>query len=584
MTETRTNRFNLPQWSTGEDEAGSWQDFTGAFADIEARGAIDRLTPGSALPSSGIVPAEYFQRTATVGPATLRSLYRGDSGGTLRAASSWIPETLRVRPADTVASTAEGLRVDHPDVTLPALTVTWDGKATVRGSLILGAASDTALGRLAVGGLDAVPAGVRARITAHGAERALELRAGNGSVTELLRAVDSAGSNVLSISGSGSLTSTQAAAFGATSPGAASLTGAPQPSGTQQAGILAYGLEAATSRAALQINRYGPGSSDPAAILSVLPSAITVGRTGAWTGATLTLGAPTVAVRADKLAWYPTVADMAEPNGAATAGMAAGIGLYSTIGTQLSNAGATSGSANNLFSYPSGAGSWTGQLMRAFQTEIGGSPESVEVMRLDGAGRLSLNAPWRGSGTRPAELRDARQPISHYTVKVWAQPGTYEAGPQVLGGGSAYTHTWPTMTNRSASATQLEVQCRLEAQYFRNTGNDTPIERQTMQMQWDISISGGAWTFITQNDGAVISTQEQGSLVSGSWSDSALTQDTWSLAVLDTIPAGATFRLRMRVQVATGSDVGDAIAPAYVRLRRADLYVREAIIQTYSSS
>lgn len=567
------------QWSSGSDSPARI-DFNEAFLAIEERTAIDRVTPGSALPSSGIVSAEYYQRTATVGPASLRSLYRGDSGGTLRALN-WVPETLRVRPADVVATTAEGLRVDHPDLTLPALTSTWDGAARIRSSLVLGASTDTALGRLAIGGLDAVPAGVRSRITGYGAERVLELRAGDGSVTELLRAVDSAGSNVLSISGAGSLTSTQAAAFGATTPGAASITGAPQPSGAQAAGILAHGLEAATDRAALQVNRYGPGSGDPAAILSVLPSAITIGRTGVWSGGVVTIGAPSVRAMTPHLAWYPTSGDMAEPIGYKGAGLHSTRGVYSTIGTLLDNSGVTSGAAATLHSWPSGASNWTGYLMRAYQIETAGS---TEVARLDGVGRLVTNAPWRGSGSRPVELRDSRQPISHYSPKVWAAPNTYEAGPQVLGGGSAFTYTWPVMTARSASATQLDVQCRLEAQYFRNTGSDTPIERQTMQMQWDISISGGAWTFITQNGGAVISTQEQGSLVSGSWADSALTQDTWSLVVLDTIPAGATFQLRFRVQVATGSDAADAIAPAYVRLRRADLHVREAIIQNYTAA
>lgn len=586
MTETRTARFELPQWSDKINDGPEMDDFNEAFLNLSTQAAMDRHTPTSALPSSGVLPAELFQRTATVGGATLRSLYRSDAGTTWRA-YNWVPETLRVRPADTTAATAEAFRVDHPDNTPPALATTWDGQASIRRSLTLGGSADTSLGRLTVGGLDAIPADTRARITGYGAERVLELRAGDGSVTELLRMVDSAGSSVLTVSGAGSLTSTQASAFGGTSPGAASITGAPQPTGAQITGILAHGLEAATGRAALQVNRYGPGSSDPAAVLAVLPSSITIGRTGAWVGGSITVGAPAITVMSPQLAWYPTVGEIGGGVGVATAGMAAGTGLYSTIGTQLSNAGVPAASANNLFSWPSSAANWTGQLFRAFQAEVvGGSTETTEVSRLDAVGRLLLNAPWRGSGSRPAELRDARQAIAHYCNRVWAQPGTYEAGPQVLGGGSPYVYTWPTMTIRSASAAQLEIQQRLEAQYFRNTGSDTPIERQTMQMQWDISINGGAWTYVTQNQTSndLTSVQEQGALVSGSYDDSALTQDSWTIPILTTLAAGSAFQLRFRVQVATGSNVSDSIAPAYVRLRRADLYVRESIIQSYSAT
>ncbi|MGH3986683.1 MAG: hypothetical protein ACRDTZ_05120, partial [Pseudonocardiaceae bacterium] len=309
MTETRTARFELPQWSDKINDGPEMGDFNEAFLNLSTQAAMDRHAPTSVLPSSGVLPAELFQRTATVEAVTLRSLYRSDAGTTWRA-YNWVPETLRVRPADTTAATAEAFRVDHPDNTPPALATTWDGQASIRRSLLLGGSADTSLGRLAVGGLDAIPASTRARITGYGAERVLELRAGDGSVTELLRMVDSAGSSVLTVSGAGSLTSTQASAFGGTSPGAASITGAPQPTGAQTAGILAHGLEAATTRAALQVNRYAPGSSDPAAVLAVLPSSITIGRTGAWVGGTITLGAPAITVMSPQLAWYPTAGDI----------------------------------------------------------------------------------------------------------------------------------------------------------------------------------------------------------------------------------------------------------------------------------
>jgi hypothetical protein len=567
MTETNTTRLGLRQWSSGSD-GPSRDEFNASLLNLEQRAAIDRGAAGSALPTSGMTTAEYYQRTLTVGSDNLRTLYRTDSGSTWRA-QNWIPEKLRLRPADATTATTEALRIDHPDVTLPGLTSSWDGQASIRSSLVLGASSDASLGRLAVGGLDAVPAGVRARVTAAGAERALELRAGDGSVTELLRAVDSAGSTVLTIS------STQAAAFGATSPGAASLTGAPQPSGAQQAGILAYGLEAATSRAALQINRYGPGSSDPAAIMSVLPSAITIGRTGAWAGGQITLGAPTVVIMSPSLRLYPTAGDIAEATGFHGAGMDATRGLYSTFGQELTNSGATSGAAQTLRSYPSSASTWTGYLLQATQTElVSGSPASTEVARLNGIGQLVTNAPWRGSGSRPAELRDTRQSIIHTCSKIWVHPGIYDGTPLLTGPNGSFLYTWPSMTVRSASGTQLDILCRVEALYLRNEPSPL-IARQTMQLRWEIQINGGSWTAISQgpDSGAV---QEQGTLVHQQYEVGALTQDHWHVILPSLIAAGSTFRLRWTAQVANQS--------ASAQLRRADLFVQESIINTYTPS
>lgn len=572
MTETRTARMNQPQWSSGSDSP-SRTDFNEAGLAVETRTAIDRLTPDSALPSSGIVNAEYFVRTATIGGTALRTLYRGDSGGTLRA-HNWVPETLRVRPADTVASTAEGLRVDHPDVTLPALTTTWDGKVTARHSLVLGAASDTSLGRLSVGGLDAVPAGVRARITAAGAERALELRAGDGSVTELLRAVDSAGSAVLTISGAGGLTSTQAAAFGGTSPGAASLTGAPQPTGAQTAGLLAHGLESATSRAALQVNRYAPGSSDPAAILSVLPSTITVGRLGAWSGGQLDLGAPTLRVVTPRMAWFPSEASISGTSGfnpfpglTGFAGFDSSVGLFTAVGTEFNNFGDPTKISCEVASYNSSAGTWAGDLLRMYQCElISGSPDAVVVGKMDAAGRLSTNAPWRGSGGKPTELRDARQNITHQCTKIWAAPGNLTAG-LFIGSGGSVLYTWPTMTVRSSSITQLEIELRLELLCFRSGG--ATVGRQVIQIRWDYQISGGSWNSLSPNP------QEGAPLNTSDFNTPGSLQDTWTGIVPITAAAGAPFRLRMTVDIGTGSDV---------RLRRGDFIAREAIIQSYNPS
>jgi hypothetical protein len=580
VTVTRTPRLGLDQWSSGVDSP-SRTGFNTDFANLEARVAVDQRTPAAALPSSGLVAAEYFQRTLDLGGgATAYSLYRTDAGATWRS-QSWVPERLLVRPPDTApAVTAEALRVEHTGVANgPGLSASWDGGMALRKQLILGGSADGTIGRLSVGGLDAVPAAVRARITPLGAERGLEIRAGDANVTELLRGVDSSGSTVLSVSGAGQLTSTQGAAFGGTTPSAAAgLTVAPQPSGAINTGLLAYGQESAPTRAALVVNRFQPGGSDVATVLSVAPNLITVGRTATdWTGE-LDEGASLIKVSTPRWGWFPNAASQSGTNPFAPfpgglvgfAGIDATNGLQSSIGTQFNNYGSPTRSAGTLASYQSGVSTWTGPLLSAYQAEIiSGSPSTALVAQISPFGQISANAPWLGSGSKPAVLRDVRQPIVHTCMKKWVEPGDYPNGQFIASNGS-FTYDWPTMTVRSASATQLEVEMRLELLFFKQNSGANP-DRQVAQVRWFYKIGGGSFTLADSNyqEGAATTNDSP-------WPQAPGLQNMWTVIVPVSAAAGTTFQ--MRTQVVLYPYASDA------RLRRADLKVRESIVQTYTAA
>lgn len=579
MTVTRTPRLGLEQWAAGVDSP-SRSGFNTDFLNLESRAAVDQRTPAATLPTTGLVPAEYFQRTLDLGSGnTAYGLYRTDVGSTWRS-QSWVPERLLVRPPDTAPGfTAEALRVEHTAVANgPSLSLSWEGAATLRKQLILGGSADPTIGRLSVGGLDAMPASVRARISTAGAERGLEIRAGaDGLTTELLRLLDASSSIVLTVSGSGQLTSTQGAAFGGISPGAASVTVAPQPAGAQVVGLLGYGQESAPTRAVLSVGRFQPGGSDVAPIFSVAPNLITVGRIATdWTGE-LDVGASLVKLVTGRLAWFPSAASQSGsspfnpfPGLTGFAGIDQTNGVSSTVGTQFNNYGDATRDAARFASYPSATATWTGDILRGYQSEIiSGSPDAVLVTRVNPFGQISANAPWLGSGGKPVQLRDARQGIVHQCKRIWVAPGDYSDG-QYIGSNGSFTYTWPTMTVRSSSITQLDVVMRMEALFFKQNSGANP-DRQVIQIRWYYQIGGGSF------NSADPDYQEAACLVADSnYPQAPGAQNTWTVAVPITAAAGTTFRMRMVVVLYSYA--------CDVRLRRADLSVRESIIQTYSPS
>lgn len=560
--------MGVEQWSSGDDSP-SRSGFNITLANIEARTAIDQRTPAAALPSTGLVPAEYFQRTLDLGGgSTAYSLYRTDPGSSWHA-QAWVPERLLVRPPDTApAVTAEAFRVEHTSVANgPGLSTSWDGGMALRKQLILGGSADGTIGRLSVGGLDAVPASVRARITPLGAERGLEIRAGDSNVTELFRGVDSSGNAVLTISGSGQLTSTQAAAFGGISPGLAPITVAPNATGSLATGLLAYGQSTAPTRPIIQANRYQPGGPDTNPIFTVLPSLVTVGRTGtAWTSGEVDIGAPVIKLAAPAVGWFP---DPTSIGGVASGGFDTTNGLTSILSALLSNSGNTAKHGAQITSYPGAGRTWSGDILQGLQTElISGNPDSALVAKITPFGQIQANALWRGTGTKPVQLRDVRQGIVHQCKKKWVNPGDYPNGLYIPVNGS-YTYTWPQMTVRSSTLTQLDVQMRMELLFFKNNSGASP-DRQVAQVRWYYKIGGGSYTLADSDF------QEGAAMVADSaWPQAPGVQCMWTTAIPVTAPAGSTFQIQMIVS--TYPYASDT------RLRRADLAVYERIIEVYNS-
>jgi len=226
--------------------------------------------------------------------------------------------------------------------------------------------------------------------------------------------------------------------------------------------------------------------------------------------------------------------------------------------------------ATTFSTYPSSTNTWTGDLSRWNQADIvSGSPDLVNVAKVDPAGRLQSNASWRGSGTRPVQLRDVRQGITHYCQRKWVDPGDYPNG-LFVGQNSSVTYTWPTMTVRSSTLTQLEAHMRLELLFFKLNSGATP-DRQVAQVRWFYSINGGS--FVSANtdyqEGAATT-------VDSAWPQAPGVQCMWTCIIPVSLSAGSTFRLRF--QVLLYPYASDA------RLRRADLFVRETIIESYTAS
>jgi hypothetical protein len=589
VTVTRTPRLGVEQWSSGSDSP-SRTGFNQDLLNLESKTAIDQRTPAAALPTAAttlpvggttpLVAAEFFQRTLDLGSgATAYALYRTDSGGTWHA-QAWVPERLLVRPPDTVpAVTAEALRVEHTGVSNgPGLSVSWDGAATLRKQLILGGSADGTVGRLSIGGLDSMPAAVRARITPVGSERGLEIKAGDVNVTELLRLIEFGGSTVLTVTGAGQMSSTQGAAFGGTPPAAsAALAASPNATGAINTGILGYGQETAPTRVIWQVNRFQPGSSDVNPIFSVAPNAIVIGRVSSdWTGE-LDLGAALTKLSTPRLAWFPTAASQSGstpfnpfPGMTGFVGIDATNGLSSTISALLNNYGDPTRDAARLYSYPSSTATWTGDIQRGYQAEIiSGAPDVALVSRIDPQGRSLANAPWRGSGGKPVQLRDLRQGVVHASKKIWVVPGDYPDGQFIASNGS-FTYDWPTMTVRSASVTQLEVEMRLEALFFKQNSGANP-DRQVLQIRWFYSIAGGSFVSADPDYQEAAATT-----VDSPWPQAPGVQNIWTVIVPVTAAAGTTFRMRMQALLYAYASDG--------RLRRADLRVRESIVETYTAA
>jgi hypothetical protein len=126
------------------------------------------------------------------------------------------------------------------------------------------------------------------------------------------------------------------------------------------------------------------------------------------------------------------------------------------------------------------------------------------------------------------------------------------------------------MTVRSSSITQLEVELRMEALFFKQNSGANP-DRQVAQIRWSYQIAGGSFISADPDYQEAAAT-----VVDSTWPQAPGIQNTWTVVVPVTAAAGTTFRIRM--QVLLYAYAADA------RLRRADLKVRESIVESYTAS
>jgi hypothetical protein len=577
MTETRTTRFGQPQWSAGTD-SGSRADFNEAFAAIEARAAYDDGVTTSSLPVSGVVQGRYAWVNAT---GNYKTLYRRDDATTwYPVGGPVIPTTQLYRGLNAPVLTdvdADAIRVEHPLTAALGgwgANISYAGRANFRSALVLGSSASAALGVLAVGGGTMPSAGERAVIRASADnEHALVVRTSATTPGDLLRLINNAASNVLRVDGAGQLVATRPAAFGGSSiPTTAAVGIAPTTAEADglTVGLLLQGLAGSAPLQAKRILSVLRDAADTTPILTVDRDDIVLGRVPWGTLATtgrVTVAGNRLAVRSSGQGanpYYFTVS-RTDPTSPATEANPAldtlllsansnGFGM--AIPLYVSNRYKTTLPTLSVFRVSDFSASFL-ELARLVPDGMGGETSQLaSVWRSDG--RLSTGAWWRSTGT----LRDARQIVQHKSVKRYTASGGGATTGHFLAPAQNLTYTWPEMTVRSGSDTDLIVDC--EAEYMFDQGGS--VLAQSVSTELYISVNGGAFDPLTHgmtedsNVSAPNSTRHTGGNLSGRMYAISL-------------PVGATFQLRTRFTI--------GVAPVNAWVRSLNISATEALVENY---
>lgn len=285
MTETRTTRFNLPQWSEGTDSP-SRTDFSNAFSEIEARAAYDDGASFATLPVSNVYPGRYALIEHSDGVALQR---RRESG-----VWDWVGGTIATSPVRYRAS-ADGdlpLIVDQGAAS-PKFAVNGAGNVSTVGAYSGAYALIAADGELP-------DAAVRGRLyvrTKADGERGLVLRPHGAGAGAMLAAMDSGGSVVTTLDSLGRLQQRSATALG----GAAlstTQTAVVAPTNVDDGigGMLAHGwADSATAAIADKAIFRVRGISTGQDLLSISRNLVALGRTG-WTSGAVELRANAISL------------------------------------------------------------------------------------------------------------------------------------------------------------------------------------------------------------------------------------------------------------------------------------------------
>lgn len=573
MTETRTNRFELPQWGSGSD-AGSREDFNEAFDRLNDRAAYD---DGATL---GVLPAtDVAGRYALVSLAgDYRTVYRSHGAGWDAVGGNTMPRAFHHRALDGQARTDTAVTFSHPDAANPGATIGYDGSALLSGTVRVYDDDEQTRGVLMIGTDVAADPATRGRLhvrTRIDGEHALVIQPHGAAAGNLLAVRNAGGANVLTVDALGRLQQRTHAAFGgATMPTASVLSVAPTSSDSDGItnGLLLYGQSAAATKTILRVHR---DTADAAPIAQIDRDGITVGRLP-WTGAMatggVTVSANNMVMRASGTIGNPYYLHIrrSDPTSAATE-------ADPTKDTALVSIGET-GISTSLPVYVSNRNRLTGATMALYRVTdfaapyldlarlvpgVGGVETAQHAASWLSDGRLSTGAWWKSTGT----LRDARQSIRHLCTKIWASPGD---GPTVgiaVPQNSTYTYTFPAMTARSGTTTDINIGVLVELMLGANTITPNNSDGQVYAVRTFVSVNGGAFTLLAEQENAQATPTP----------DRRPTGDVLTFTHRrESIPPGGTFQVRLQFTT------GGAVPTVY--LRKMDLNVEEALFEIYTAA
>lgn len=565
MTETRTTRFGLPQWSVGSDSP-SRADFNEAFANVEARAAYDDGTTAGSLPGSGLVAGRYFRQNLSDGYALHR-----------RSASAWewvggsVAQTrLRYRTANDAAM---AWSVDQGSDA--------SAKLIAYGSGALASAAEMRAMTGAFGAdLDAVLSAsttgrAYVRTRANG-ELGLVVAAHGAGAGNLFAARDAGGSDITVIDALGRLRQSSISAFGGAVLGTtAAATVAPTAADADGivTGLLAHGQTGGAGREAKSILQLRRDLADTAPIANVLRDQITLGRLP-WGSSAGHATSGTIVSAGNRHTWRAsgaattyarwTRSDVSSPaNELDTALDTALLTLASAGITTRLPIGVTQREA---FSSPALLLERVGDFSANFLTinrRTAGAETVQSMAYMDPSGRMATGSPWRGTGT----TRDSRQPVLHRSRKVYAGPGDPVTAGQAVAIGATHTYEWPTMRTRSTGTTDLEIRLAAELMFGQLLPNG-PVSGAVYAVKLAISIGGAAYVDIENQENAGASTQggmrASGDLIEVRSSRTAVASDT---------------DFKLRLQFVNGSS---SAIPIYIR--SLELIAREVVFENYTES
>lgn len=282
MTETRSDFFGLPRYSSGADEAMTRTDWEEAAVKIEERAAFDDGGTAASLPGTLLKPGRYFRQSFTDGYALHR-----------RSASAWewvggtiAPVRQRLRGA------ASGDVMLSTDIAGAAATATLTAGGELGTTGLVRSVAGGAFGAdLATDLTDRTATGrLHARTRATG-ERAVVARAHAADAGNLFSAVETGGSTTWSVDAAGRMRSAVPAALG----GAAPTTNVPlavAPTSDTDTSAVRLAARVSGNVPAIRMLRDLADADD---IFSVRPDLIRVGRSApAWPGGVIELRAPAI--------------------------------------------------------------------------------------------------------------------------------------------------------------------------------------------------------------------------------------------------------------------------------------------------